>query len=517
MIEPFFAGIWCGVSKPPCSEYLAPFISEMKMLVSDGLVVNLHRIIVKFGFCICDSPARALIKGKNYIVFLTIFFCICNCKLFCPWTFYTCMHIYKYVWKFSAGTVNFNHKNGCQKCVVTGEFSRDFHHMSFPQLEAPLRTDETFRQREQPSHHKNVSPFEDTDIDMVKRFPISDSLHLLHHGVTKKCLQRWIGKVKGYGRKWSRLTTESVSRYLLEANKRMPSDIHRSLRSLDDLSHWKGVEFRTLLMYVGMVVLRSALENDEYEHFLLLCCACHIVSCKVYKHYIPLARSMFKVYVKNYIHLYGRHSISSNVHNLIHVADDLIENNLESIDELSTYKYENSLRLLTMKLQNCNRPLEQISRRLIEIFHLKTSSLEIGSQQIEIDHDHEFTPLLEYELPSNKNCFSKITIKPDVVLTSRKIGDQWFITHTGDIVKMMYATKVENSFKVCGFSLMSMGLFFKKPIKSNNLSIFKSDGELSETLCMHEISSIAAKMVCLELETSFVYIPLLHTLEILKK
>lgn len=419
--------------------------------------------------------------------------------------------------------MNFNHTNGCQKCEVRGEFSKEYHCMSFPDLDAPLRSDETFRQRAQPSFHKFDSPFEELDIDMVKTFTIADPLHLLHQGVTKKCLQRWIGNVKGYRRKWSKLTTASVSQYLLEANKEMPSDIHRSLRGLGELSQWKGVEFRTFLMYVGMVALRPALEDDEYEHFLLLYCACTIVSCNVYKSCIPLAKKMFKAYVEEYINIYGRHSISSNVHNLIHICDDLKVNNIDSINEISFYKYENSLRLLGMKLQSCNRPLEQISRRLIEIFDLKTNSLSMltlhGDQRIEMDPDHiEFTPLLEYELSSNKNCYSKITVKPDVVLSSRKIGDQWFLTYTGDIVQMKFATKVDKSYKVGGFSVMSKSSFFMKPIISTNLNVFKCDAEsLSTELCMHDINSIASKMLCIKFETYFVFIPILHTLEILQR
>lgn len=72
MIEPFVAGIWCGVSKPPCREYLEPFIAEMKSLISDGLIINLKRITVKFGFCICDTPARAMIKGIPLIQYIAI-------------------------------------------------------------------------------------------------------------------------------------------------------------------------------------------------------------------------------------------------------------------------------------------------------------------------------------------------------------------------------------------------------------------------------------------------------------
>lgn len=155
---------------------------------------------------------------------------------------------------------------------------------------------------------------------------------------------------------------------------------------------------------------------------------------------------MFQAYVNEYSRLYGQHSISSNVHSLIHIADDLIENNVNSINRISTYKDENCLRSLGMKLPNCNKPLEQISRRLIEIYHLETDSLGntdtgIDSYLIESDHEHKFSPYVEYELSSNKNFFNNFFIKPDVILTSRKMGDQWFLSHTDDIVKVILCNK----------------------------------------------------------------------------
>lgn len=67
MIEPFFAGIWCGKSKPLCREYLEPLISEMEDLMSNGMIVNSHLINVKFGLCICDTPARVMLKGTKKI------------------------------------------------------------------------------------------------------------------------------------------------------------------------------------------------------------------------------------------------------------------------------------------------------------------------------------------------------------------------------------------------------------------------------------------------------------------
>lgn len=152
-----------------------------------------------------------------------------------------------------AGTVNFNHTNGCQKCEVTGKYNSSFRHMSYPDMNASRRTNESFRERKQHAHHKIASPFQELDIDMVKAFTISDSLHLLHHGVMKKLLRRWIGKVKGYCKKWTNAIIDSVSQYLLDINKRMPSEIHRQMRSLKEICKWKGVEFLVFLCMLALL------------------------------------------------------------------------------------------------------------------------------------------------------------------------------------------------------------------------------------------------------------------------
>lgn len=54
--------------------------------------------------------------------------------------------------------------------------------MSFENLNAVRRTDEMFRKREQPLHHKHDSVLEKLNIDMIKSFSIADPLHLLELG-----------------------------------------------------------------------------------------------------------------------------------------------------------------------------------------------------------------------------------------------------------------------------------------------------------------------------------------------
>lgn len=71
-------GIYCGYGKPRnIKDFLQPFVDEMKKLLVNGVRIyeNNHseikktgKIDVKIKCFICDSPARAFVKGKllNY-------------------------------------------------------------------------------------------------------------------------------------------------------------------------------------------------------------------------------------------------------------------------------------------------------------------------------------------------------------------------------------------------------------------------------------------------------------------
>lgn len=138
--------------------------------------------------------------------------------------------------------------------------------MSFIACLSPIlmrcrRTDDSFRNRIQSSHHKERSPFEDLNIDMIANFPSSDPLHLLELGIMRKCLYRWVFGEPKYKVKWSKLLTGLASRLLTKCQNEMPLDIHRAVRALDSLRHWKGLEYRTMLLYVGCVVLKQVIAS----------------------------------------------------------------------------------------------------------------------------------------------------------------------------------------------------------------------------------------------------------------
>lgn len=56
--------VWCGETKPTeVNEYLELFVIELNEIFRNGIRIGDHSITVSCRCFICDSPARAFIKG----------------------------------------------------------------------------------------------------------------------------------------------------------------------------------------------------------------------------------------------------------------------------------------------------------------------------------------------------------------------------------------------------------------------------------------------------------------------
>lgn len=67
-IKPMVIGIYSGVGKPPCNDFLLQFVDELNDCIQNGLMVNECIIRVKISCFICDTPARSFAKGKIQIL-----------------------------------------------------------------------------------------------------------------------------------------------------------------------------------------------------------------------------------------------------------------------------------------------------------------------------------------------------------------------------------------------------------------------------------------------------------------
>lgn len=118
-------------------------------------------------------------------------------------------------------------------------------------------------------------------------------------------------------------------------------------------------------MYTGSVVLQSIISHDRYINFLSLHVATSILSKLNYEKHINYARSLMQYFVKTFIILYGKGNVSHNVHNLLHICDDVMR--FGSLDQYSAFPFENYLQSLKKLIRKNEKPLSQIVRRKCEL------------------------------------------------------------------------------------------------------------------------------------------------------
>lgn len=383
--------------------------------------------------------------------------------------------------------------------------------MSFPVTNATLRTDHSFRQRTQPAHHKECSLLETLPIDLVDDVIVADSLHLLEHGVMKKCLNMWMKGSTLFDFKFTKVDIRELNKAIYQADKEMPSDCHRSLRPITYMKYWKGTEFRTFLLYVGVVVLKDYLDVEAYDNFLQLFCAVRICYCEKYTGLRQLAQTLFSEFVTNYGLIYGNDHIVSNVHNLIHVYRDVERHG--NLNTLSAYKFENALRQIKLQVQARGAPLDQIARRIIESTNnLKMDPMKFNTPTWQPYMKHR----LEQQTMSIYSAFKFIQISPNVYLSIKKAGDCFFLTKQKQIVQMKYAFQLYGEYFVCGVVYSNKMSFFNDPFDSKFIDIYLTDSEKSESFYFN-INRIECKLQRLSYKNSFVFMPILHSLDELSK
>lgn len=331
-LKPFVIGLYFdenGGKPKDINDYLQEFVDEM----TDLLIEGFNGTIFKLGNCPLDAPALAFVKD----------------------------------------TKAYNSKKACHKCDITGSFVSG--RMCFPQVEnLTLRTDETFRSRNDPLHHQSTSPspLEKLPMNMVDNFNL-DYLHVALLGVIKKKLKILMDKFKmpthSTLRNKLKLTNiEAINRITMMARETQPVEIQRAIRTLDYLPKMKGKEFRTFILYYGIVALRNNVHKDLFENYLLLHIALTICLSDQHKHLLDVAELCFKKFVKDFKALYGHCLASYNVHSTLHLVNEV--RRWGPLDNYSTFPYENMLGFLKQLPNSGHRPLEQTVNRYLESLQL---------------------------------------------------------------------------------------------------------------------------------------------------
>lgn len=397
-----------------------------------------------------------------------------------------------------SGTVNYNSKEGCQKCCIVGEYSYISNTVVFPVTGRPKRTGELFRNMHYTDHQKVDTPLNKLPIDLIKDVVVADPLHLLELGVMKRLLIGWRTGNLGFQSKWSARQQEEISEQLLKI--KMPAEMHRDVRSLKLFANWKGLEFRNFLNYYSVAILEHYLPHKYYEHFLFLFCAVIICSAQKYKRHLNIAHLLFKSFISDYKKLYGVEFITSNVHNLEHVVDDVSRFGI--LSSISAYPFENSLYTIKKMLRAGKNPLVQIVNRLTERLFVEDFNYTSNNRETR-------------KLPIIHIANGKCTIEfPEFKIGNSIFKDQWFNANK-QIICMKNAFEIDSMFFVEGWAVPELNDVFLKPLKSSLINIHKASIENIKQgeIIIVKSSDIDCKLVAIQRANDCVFIPILHTLK----
>lgn len=357
----------------------------------------------------------------------------------------------------------------------------------FPNSRSPKRNNEGFRMKSYGDHHKTDTPLLKLPIDMIEDFPVSDSLHLVDLGVMKRLLVGWRdGNFPKLLTKWRAHDTQKVTHFLLTC--KLPSEIHRCVRGLDELLHWKAVEFRSFFYYLSIVILPDVMSKESYEHFLCLFCAITICSCQKYRSLLDLSHELALYFVENFKNFYGNY-ITSNIHNLVHVTDEVRK--FGPLNTFNSYPFENKLHVIKMMLRNGNKPLMQVAKRLSECS--ERSHLKDGSQtKFPIVTKSRHNKIVEFE-----------TFK-----ISQKSQDKYLMTTDGQIIEVKEITDTN----IIGYKIENLSDVFQIPIKSSYLNIFKASLSDDNRITVNvNFNKVSYKLVATAHKDEIYFVPLLHT------
>ncbi|XP_059477489.1 uncharacterized protein LOC132197904 [Neocloeon triangulifer] len=452
--EPFVIKMYFGESKPDHTEFFKDFVEELKLI--DTIKIKDVDFKFKLLFATGDAPARSLLKC----------------------------------------TAGHTATKACEKCTVVGKSIN--HRMDFAQAQVTepiLRTHESFLNRDDPAHHSGHSLFEQVEsMNMITSFPL-EPMHALDEGVTKRLIKHMFVEKKGK----ARLTQQKsviVGKRLDALKEFSPRDFERKLVALRHLRAWKATMFRQVDTYFLPVLFKGVVDDEVFDHLMQFFSAVRILRSPVMvtkPEAVETAGSLLRSFVSNYNKFYGKGQTVFNVHCMQHLHED-VQNLKKTLDYFSTYSTETKLGHLVRLIRTGHSAAAQVQRRLSE-------SREVRVRQLDQD---PVVYLRHKKGPLRALRFRRIE------LSLNTKGDSFYMDWEGQIFKLLSVRGDHGDDPILVSNmLVKTGDFFHTPYPSSSLGIHKV--EFSSVQTQHPLSKVAAKMILMPFDGTFVAMPILHT------
>lgn len=301
-------------------------------------------------------------------------------------------------------------------------------------------------------------------------------MHLVFLGIMKKLIAYWLtgDNIVRFGR----LQISEVGRRMKFLKTQIPQEFQRKPRSIQLYILWKATEFRLFLFYYGPLIMRGILNQDYYKHFLLLHAGCRLLCAK-------RTALVYTVQAKRYLHsffnatklLYGMNSAILNVHNILHLADD-VTNFGVPLSKISAFPFESYLGKLRSMIRGPKHVIAQLCRRLFEI---------------------RFARKQNFTCQDSVNLRKQTAIYKSLLLTTNAPNNVASL-QTGQILKINAIRQKGTSFYLEGNAWTKKGPLYTYPFASDR---YFGMAELvdcpSKRIIAHKIQAVDQKMMHLHL------------------
>jgi hypothetical protein len=427
--------------------FLDRFVKEMSHILNNGINIDERKVDVKLNAFVCDTLSRIDLKK----------------------------------------IVTHNSHNACERCSQFGGYAGG--HVCLLDTNAPLRSDDDFKNKADITHHKpgNLPIITNLNVGMVSSF-VLDYMHNCCLGVTKRLLVRWKGSRK-YETKChlDNYTQNKFSETIDLLAKSIPREFNRKCDGgLKTISHWKASEFRLFLLYTGMVALKNILPSRMYKHFLHFSFSLRLLLADNQECNIKSIRSLLINFVLNSQKIYGNSFVSINVHSIIHLPDDYM--NFGSLDSVSCFPFESYLgQYVKGQLTGRNQALKQICRHL-SVQNQKSPVTKVYKNNLKTKNGKQF-----YHNNFLVHCAADIDRDNCIMVKSGEIM----------VIKEVKGIRFNAAvFRTC-IPLVN------DPIDSRSVGVFQVSNKVPIEDVL--IANIHCKMIILPMDNEHVAIKLLHT------
>ncbi len=307
-------------------------------------------------------------------------------------------------------------------------------------------------------------------------------MHMCLLGVMRKLLHWWIkGKPGSQYKINARNDVPMLGRRLDEYAAYTPSEFGHLSRSTKELERWKAKEFRTFLLYSGIVACKGLLPQHVYDHFVLYVCAMRILvtdqKCVTFNNY---ANRLMTHFVQEANKIYGSRFMSYNVHGLLHIAKECLM--YGNLDNVSAFPFESFLCRLKRPIKKSSSVIEQIVNRCSYDRILSCDDSDQVSN-FKLLHEHwngpspnEYRHYQQYKACEiDYNRYS--TNRRDCCV---KVGD-----HVCEIVNILH---LNGKVKIVVQRYQSHTDYFKKPDDSSKFGIHLV-WDLSQEVHVHDVNA----------------------------